>query len=100
MKKIIIITICIVILLISSFTTYKVVKKHQYHLMEVTKKRIIEASTKCINQKKCDKYPITLETLYKLKYLEKEVNPVTKEYYNQKSYVEKKKNNLNFVIVD
>ena len=100
MKRIIIITFCTILIIIFSLTTFKVVRNHQLHLFEVSEKRIIEAAKKCIYQKKCKELPITLEKLYDLNYLDKEINPITKEYFNKDSYIKKNKDDYQFVIID
>ncbi len=100
MKKIVGITILIIFIIISGFTTYKVVKNHREKLYLVTEKRIIEAAFKCINEKKCTNYPVTLNQLYDNKYLYEEINPVTKEVYNYDSYVTNKEGKLEFIVLD
>lgn len=96
-KKIILISIIISFLIIVGFTSYKVIKNHNEKLILVKEKYIIEKAKDCINDKKCNEEKITLEKLYELNYLEKEVNPVTKEYYNEKSYVLYKNNEYIFI---
>ena len=93
------ITLILVVCLICGFTTYKVVKSHNEKLTLVETKYIIETARKCINEHKCkDKNNVTLKELYDLKYLDKQVNSVTKEYYNENSYV--KYSNSEYVFID
>ena len=106
------ITFILVVGLICGFTTYKVVRSHNEKLTLVETKYIIETARKCINEHKCkDKNNVTLNTvndilislltlkeLYDLKYLDKQVNSVTKEYYNENSYV--KYSNSEYVFID
>ena len=74
--------------LICGITTYKIVSNHNEKVLLVESKAIIEQAKKCINEKKCQKdQNITLKKLYELNYLDKQVNEVTKEYYNEESYV-------------
>ena len=85
--------------LICGITTYKIVSSHNEKLTLVETKYIIETARKCINEHKCkDKNNVTLKELYDLKYLEKQVNSVTKEYYNENSYV--KYSNNEYVFID
>lgn len=87
MKKISFLLIIIAVLLITSFTTYKVITRHNQNIMLVSEKRIVEAAKRCLNEDNCEGNKITLATLYTQKYLEQEINPLTKEIYNDNSYV-------------
>ena len=93
------ITVIIIVALIVGVTTYKVLDEHNSKLREVEEKYIIETAKACLNEKKCEGNTITLQTLYDLDYLEKEADPVTKEYYNSESYIEVNENNYTFVII-
>ena len=81
--------------LICGITTYKIVSNHNEKVLLVESKAIIEQAEKCINDKKCQKDEnITLKPVWgqtgvflELNYLDKPVNEVTKEYYNEESYV-------------
>lgn len=99
-KKIISITIIAIIIIIAGGTAYKVNKSHKDKLMYVSELYIIEHTKLCYNEKKCTTDVVTLKNLYDLSYLKNEVNPVTKEYYNENSYIKKEENNYSFVIVN
>lgn len=99
-KKIILGTIFIIITIIGGTTTYKVIKKHHSNMLLVSSKYIEEKARDCYNDKKCLTNEITLEMLYSNNYLVKQVNPITKEYYNEKSYVLKEDSNYTFKIID
>ena len=86
-KVIINITIVAIILIILIPTVYNIIKKHNDRLIMVTEKRIEEAAKDCYLKDICKDNKITLKVLYDNKYLEKESNPITKEYYNEESYV-------------
>ncbi len=90
-------TIVIVFGLIIGATSFKVVKDHQDKLILVEEKYIIGQAKNCINEKKCTDEKVTLKTLYDLDYLNKQVNPVTKEYYSEDAYVTCKNNEYIFV---
>lgn len=94
------ITILVIVGLIMGVTIYKVLDEHNAKLLLVKEKYIIETAEYCLNEGKCEGDKITLQMLYDLDYLDKQANPVTKEYYNSESYVEIKDTNYTFVIVN
>lgn len=96
-KWIISTTIIIIFGLIIGVTSFKVVNKHNDKLLLVEEKYIIEKSKECKMEKKCNNDNITLKELYDLKYLEKQVNPVSKEYYSLDAYVTLKNNEYVFI---
>ena len=81
-------------------TAYKVIKNHQNNLYQVVEDKIINGAKKCFYEEKCQDGKIYLKDLYALNYLEKMSNPVTKEYYNDESYIERKDNNFKFIPVE
>ena len=93
---IIYITLVAIVLIIAIPTTYTVIKKHNEKLIKVVTNRIEYKAKKCYYDEICKNEKITLKDLYDNKYLEKESNPVTKEYYNENSYVTKEKNEFKF----
>ena len=95
-KVIINITIVAIILIILIPTVYNIIKKHNDRLIKVTEKRIEEAAKDCYLKDICKDNKITLKVLYDNKYLKKESNPITKEYYNEESYVLVKNNTYIF----
>lgn len=90
-------TIVAILLIVGIPTVYKVIKTHQTNLLIVSEKRIVEAAIKCINKGDCEKEKVTLKELYAKRYLSKEADPLTKEYYNELSYV--KLNNNDYVFI-
>lgn len=93
-------TIILVSGLIIGVTIYKVIDNHNKRKLLVDTKFIVDTAKKCIYDDKCSSNEdITLEKLYDLSYLERQVNSVTKEYYNNKSYVTYKDNDYVFVDV-
>ena len=95
-KVIINITIVAIILIILIPTVYNIIKKHNDRLIKGTENRIEEAAKDCYLKDICKDNKITLKVLYDNKYLEKESNPITKEYYNEESYVLVKNNTYIF----
>ncbi len=81
-------SIIVIVLILIIPTTYKVIKNHQNRLYEVVEKKIVEAAKKCYYEEKCVSEQITLKELYDLDYLEQISNPITKEYYNESSYID------------
>ena len=96
-KWIISTTIIIIFGLVIGVTSFKVVNKHNDKLLLVEEKYIIEKAKKCKMEKKCNNDNITLKELYDLKYLEKQVNPVSKEYYSLDAYVTLRNNEYVFI---
>lgn len=92
-------SLIVIILIVGACTFFKVVDNHNKKLFEVSERRIIEAYQKCINEGKCFG-KTTLKTLYDNNYLEIESNPVTKEIYNEDSYVDFQNNEYKFKIID
>ncbi|MBE6161303.1 MAG: hypothetical protein E7158_03695 [Firmicutes bacterium] len=93
-------TIISIVIIVLIPTLYTIIKKHNDRLMEVSTKRIVEAAKKCYDEEKCKSKKITLKELYDNKYLKKESNPITKKYYNEKTYIKKKNNDYKLIIVD
>ena len=80
-------TIIIIIIMIGIPTFINVKKDHENKLIRVTQGKIKEAAKKCFLDNKCKGNETTLQTLYELKYLDKQVNPTTKKYYNESSVI-------------
>ena len=99
-KWIIYITIFAILLIIIIPTTYTILKRHNDRLIAVSHKRIEEAARDCYLEEKCMEDKIMLKQLYEQKYLEKESNPITKEYYNENSYVKREGNKYIFMEVN
>lgn len=99
-KITILVTISIILIIVGIPTSYKVIINHHKNLTNVTESKIIEASKRCFYEKKCLDNKITLKELYNNEYIEKVYNPITKEFYNDLSYVLKEDNNFKFVEVN
>lgn len=99
-NKIIISTVIIILLIIGIPTIYKVINTHENNLYKVNNKLVIEAYIKCLNESNCKDENTTLEDLYNKEYLSNVVDPITKKFYNNKSYITKKDNNYKFIIVN
>ena len=66
---------------------YTVKKRHEKNLIYATTKKIEETAENCYHQEICQNTKITLRELYDYELLEPIANPITKEYYNEASYV-------------
>lgn len=98
-NHIIYITIIAILIIIIIPTAYTVIKRHNDKLIKVTYNEIEYQAKKCYYDEVCKNEKITLKELYNYKYLDKQSNPITKEYYNELSYVQKKDNSFKFVEV-
>ena len=78
-------------------TAFKVISDHNEKILIVESKYIISKAKKCYYDDICTNDKITLQELYDNNYLEKQVNNVTKEYYNSESYVIKNGNDFEFI---
>lgn len=99
-KRIAEVTFLIIVISIAGLTAYKVMKQHNDNLLKVSEKYIIERAKKCFLEEKCPDNVVTLRNLYEMGYMERQVNQVTKEYYNEESFVTKEEDNYTFTIKD
>ena len=88
-----IVLVCGVII---GMTAYKVITEHNKKVLIVETKYIISQAKKCYYDDICTNDKITLQELYDKNYLERQVNSVTKEYYDSESYVMKNGNDFEF----
>ncbi len=95
----VIVSIVLIILIISVPTFYKVVKNHVDNLYLVVEDKIIESARKCYLEDKCLNEKITLKELYDNNYLDKVIDPISKEYYSESCYVLRDDNNFEFIVV-
>ena len=86
-RTIILITVLTIIISICMATVWKVNKRHEEREILVVEKRIIEGATECFNKGECEGNKVTLNALINKGYAKKEINPITKTYYNLDSYV-------------
>ncbi len=87
-KKVVIITILIIVSMIVVPTIYKIYKNYNNELIEVMEKEFIYQAKKCYNAGDCKNKKVYLKDLYDAKYLkDKLTNPINKKYYTDKSYV-------------
>lgn len=100
MNRICVIGSIIIIAVMIALPTYKNVKKdHEDKLLIATKMRITSASKKCFLDNVCTGQSTSLKFLYDHGYIEKQYNPVTKEYYDENYIIkyEDKKIVLDFI---
>ncbi len=72
-----------IVALIGGATFMKVMTRHNEKLLRVAENKIEEAARKCYIEEKCTKYPVTLNELIQLSYLEKQVHPISKEFIDE-----------------
>ena len=80
-------TIIIIVLMIGIPTFINIKKDHEDKLIKVSENRIKEAAKKCFLENKCTGDNTTLQNLYDLGYLETQVNPISKKYYDSSSVI-------------
>lgn len=99
-KNILIIALTIVgiIIIITLATLLKIKENRISSKYDFIIDNFIYFSKKCVEEEKCTDNVVTLKELYKNKYIEKEINPKTNEYFNDKSYI--KILDYSFVIVE
>lgn len=85
-------TIIIIILMIGIPTYINVKRDHDKKMIKTIELKITKAAKDCYLENQCSGQ-ITLGDLYNKNYLDKQVNPVTKKYYDDSSkinYIDKK----------
>lgn len=97
-KNLCLVTIIACLLIIAIPTIYKVINNHQTKLYAVLEKEIIEASEKCWYKGDCKSETITLKELYNLKYLDKQIDPVTKKVYDEDSTITKSDKKIELIL--
>lgn len=93
-KIIIYLTLIVIILIIIVPTLIDVKEEENEHKMLVINNEIKYAATKCFREDKCLTDSIYLKDLYELDYLEKIINPITKEYINENTIITKVDNDI------
>ena len=91
-------TIIALIIIVVIPTIIKINNNHTEKLYYSVSLKFTESASKCVLDEKCNiNKKILISELYELKYLDKQVNPVTKEYFNEKSYIIYKNNKYRFI---
>ena len=80
-------TICILAVIVITRTTMKISEHHEEKLIYAMETKIQVNAKRCYLENKCSGV-VTLDHLYKNKYLDEIINPVTKEVVNKESTVE------------
>ena len=91
--------IIIIIIAVAVPTIMTIINRHSNKLLEVTESKIKETAKSCYDKGECEKTEITLKELYDKNLLEEQSNPLTKEYYNENSYVLISDNEIKFIEV-
>ncbi|MFI3260248.1 MAG: hypothetical protein R3Y13_00820 [bacterium] len=98
--KIILSTMLVIAIMIGVPSVMKVTSAHEQNLQLVTEKRITEAAIKCIKEEVCSGTMISLKMLYEKEYLTEESDPITKEIYDETSYVSFNEEIVKFVKIN
>ena len=81
-KILVLLTINIIIITISVISIIKVYNNHINNLYLVVENKIEESAKKCFLEDNCEGKETTLNNLIALNYIEKQINPISKEYVN------------------
>lgn len=96
-KKIIIITIFTIMGMIIVPTIYKIYQNHNANLIRVVEQEFKYYAKNCYNENNCNEI-VYLKDLYEKKYLtEKLTNPLSKKYYDEKSFVNLTTNEITLI---
>ena len=88
----------IIIICVPAFLTVN--DRHKEKLNKSMHLQVTEAARKCVIEEKCTKDKIFIKELYDNKYLASVINPNTQEKLNINSYVEKKKDGYQLIVVE
>ena len=91
-KTCVILTVAILFFSFAPYIIYSVINRYHNNLYLVSEKRIVEAAKKRVDMDICINGKITLKQLYENNLLEVESNPITKEIYNDESYIKVENN--------
>lgn len=75
------------ILIIIIPVLFNINKDYKNKLYNSTVDKIIIGAKKCYLEEKCTNDSVTLKVLYQYKYLDKVINPINKEYFNEDSVI-------------
>lgn len=97
-KKVIFLTLFIILGMIAVPTIYKIYKNHNDNLVRVVEQEFLFQAKKCFYEDNCSK-KIYLSDLYKKKYLEDKLfNPINKKYYRDDSYINLDTNEIKLIL--
>lgn len=97
-KKVIVLTIFIILGMIVGPTIYKVYMNHQDNLKLVVENKFTYNAKNCYNSDVCKSTTVTLKELYDNNYLEEKLtNPKTKKYYSEDSYINLETNEIKLI---
>ncbi len=87
-KKVIILTIFIILGMIIFPTIYKIYADNNASKIKVVEEEFKYQASRCYNKGDCKEEIIYLKELYKNKYIkDKLTNPINKKYYSEESYI-------------
>ena len=98
-KRIIILTIFIIIGMIIVPTVYKIYDNNNKLKIKVVEEEFLYQAIRCYNKGDCNSL-VYLKDLYQKDYIEyKLINPLTKKYYEDNSYVDLSKDTLEIKLI-
>jgi len=95
-KIVIYITIIAIVVLITIPTIITIIDNYNTKLYNTTISKIKTAAKECVNKELCINEKITLKELYDHDLLTKVVNPLTKEFFSETSYITINGNDFDF----
>lgn len=97
-KKVIGLTLAVILGMIIVPTIYKVYKNYQTNLIKVVENEFLYQAKKCFNESNCSEV-IYLSELYEKEYMkEKLYNPINKKYYSDDSYINLTTNEIKLIL--
>ncbi len=97
-KKVVFITIIIILGMIVFPTIYKIYLNNNENLIKVVEKEFEYYAKKCFNEDKCENI-VYLKDLYDNDYLEEKLtDPLSKRYYSDESYINIDTGEINLIL--
>ncbi len=97
-KKIISLSLFIIIGMIIVTTIYKIYNEHNNNRILVVEKEFAYYAKACYNDDKCKNKIVYLKDLYENNYLEEKLtNPLNKKYYKEDSYINLETYEINLI---
>lgn len=96
-KKVIILTIAVIVGMIVIPTIYKIHENHNDKLIQVVEKEFSYYAKKCFLNDECGNI-VTLKNLYDSGYINERLsNPITKKYYDDASFINLDTREINLI---
>lgn len=97
-KRVIELTIFIILGMIICPTVYKIYQNHNANLIRVVENKFLYNATKCYKADDCLSSTIYLKDLYEKEYIKEQLtNPLNKKYYSLESYINLETNEIKLI---